>query len=180
MGEIWYILWAFVGQSGSKWDAGRFGVPSIKGQIEHMFLGQFKYTIDSKGRLTIPVRFREELDSGAFLTQGYEQNVMVYTVDNFERMAQKARSLSATQPEARAVRRMIFGGATEVTLDSSGRILIPEFLREYAGLEGETYIVGAGEYFEIWHAESWERELKSVTDPAANARRFADFDLSSG
>jgi MraZ protein len=88
--------------------------------------------------------------------------------------------LSATNPEARAVRRVIFGGATEVVLDSVGRILIPPFLRDYAGLDGDIAIVGAGEYFEIWNAEAWTRELPSVTDPEANARRFTDFDLSTG
>ncbi|MEK7682797.1 MAG: division/cell wall cluster transcriptional repressor MraZ, partial [Chloroflexota bacterium] len=77
-------------------------------------------------------------------------------------------------------RRVIFGGATEVSLDSAGRVNIPTFLRDYAGLEGDVYLVGAGEYFEIWRAEEWEKQLRLVTDPEANAQRFADFDLSTG
>lgn len=145
-----------------------------------MFLGQYTYTVDSKGRITIPVRFRAALSSGAYVTQGYERNLMVYTTESFDGLARKASALSATNPEVRAVRRMIFGGATEVALDSNGRILIPEFLRQYAGLDGECTVVGVGEYFEIWQARAWESELKSVTDPEANARRFIDFDLSSG
>ncbi len=145
-----------------------------------MFLGQFSHTIDPKGRLTIPVRFRAALASGAFATQGFDRNLFVYTAESFQRMAQRAAGLSATNPEARAVRRVIFGGATEVALDSVGRILIPSFLRDYAGLDGDVAIVGAGEYFEIWNAEAWTRELPSVTDPEINARRFTDFDLSTG
>ena len=86
----------------------------------------------------------------------------------------------AEHPEARAIRRVIFGGATEVQLDSTGRILIPPFLREYAKLDGESTIVGAGEYFEIWNAETWSAELVGVTDPDINARRFSQFDLSAG
>jgi MraZ protein len=80
------------------------------------------------------------------------------------------------------VRRLLFGGATEVSLDSVGRILVPPFLRDYAGLqpERETVLVGAGEYFEIWDEASWAKERASVGDPESNARRFSAFDLSAG
>ncbi len=145
-----------------------------------MFLGQYSHSVDAKGRLTIPVRFRSALASGAFVTQGFDRNLIVYTTDSFDRLAQRAAQLSATDPEARAVRRVIFGGATEVELDAVGRILIPPFLREYAGLDGETTVVGAGEYFEIWRAEAWDAELVAVTDPDTNARRFTQFNLSAG
>jgi MraZ protein len=145
-----------------------------------MFLGQFTHTIDSKGRLTIPVRFRAALASGAYVTQGFDRNLFVYTTESFQRLAQRAGMLTATNPEARAMRRVIFGGATEVAVDTVGRILIPPFLREYAGLDGETTIVGAGDYFEIWNSGAWSKELVAVTDPEANARRFSDFDLSAG
>ncbi len=145
-----------------------------------MFLGQYTHTIDEKGRLTVPARFREQLASGAYVTQGFERNLLVYTTDRFQRLAQKASSLTTTDPEARAVRRVIFGGATEVQLDSSGRILIPPFLREYANLDGETTIVGAGEYFELWNAAAWQEELVGVADPEVNAQRFTQFDLSTG
>lgn len=145
-----------------------------------MFLGQFVHSVDSKGRITVPVRFRAALSSGAYLTQGFERNLMVYTTDSFSQLAEKAKTLTTTDPEARAIRRVIFGGAADVDLDSQGRILVPPFLRDYAQLEEEAAIVGAGEYFEIWDAEFWRGELDSVTDPEVNARRFTAFDLSSG
>lgn len=145
-----------------------------------MFLGQFTHSIDEKGRITIPVRFRAALSSGAYVTQGFERNLMVYTTETFTRLAQRASSLTTTNPEARAVRRVIFGGAAEVTLDSSGRILVPSFLREYAELDGDTVLVGTGEYFEIWSARAWNEELARVIDPELNAQRFTDFDLSTG
>jgi MraZ protein len=145
-----------------------------------MFLGQFTHSIDAKGRLTIPVRFRAALASGAYVTQGFDRSLIVYTTGSFDRLAQRAASLSATDPEARAVRRVIFGGATEVSLDSVGRILIPPFLRDYAGLDGDTTLVGAGEYFEIWNTAAWGQELVAVTDPESNAKRFTKFDLSAG
>ena len=145
-----------------------------------MFLGQYTHNIDAKGRLTVPVRFRAALASGAFVTQGFERNLMVYTTESFTRLAQRATTLTTTDPEARAVRRVIFGGATEVQLDSAGRILIPPFLRDYARLDGETTIVGAGEYFELWQTDAWQSELAGVTDPDVNAGRFINFDLSAG
>jgi len=145
-----------------------------------VFLGQFTHNVDVKGRLTVPVRFRASLAAGAFVTQGFERNLMVYTTDSFERLAKRANVLSTTDPEARAVRRMIFGGATEVVLDSVGRILIPPFLREFAELKDEVTVVGVGEYFEIWSTEAWLKELASVTDAESNSRRFAAFDLSAG
>jgi MraZ protein len=144
-----------------------------------MFLGQYLHSIDAKGRITIPVGFRAALSSGAFVTQGYDRNLVVYTTDSFQRMAQRAASLTTTHPEARAIRRVIFGRATEISLDSAGRILVPPFQREYAQLEGEITLVGAGEYFEIWNSELWSSELASVSDPEVNAKRFVDFDLSS-
>jgi MraZ protein len=145
-----------------------------------MFLGQYDHSIDAKGRLTIPVRFRPELATGAYVTQGFDRNLVVYTTESFQRLAARANLLTTTDPEARAVRRVLFGGATEVSLDSVGRILLPEFLRQYAGIENETVLVGAGEYFEIWNAAVWAGEQRSVSDSESNAKRFKAFDLSSG
>ncbi len=145
-----------------------------------MFLGQYQYTIDSKGRLTIPVRFRAALSSGAFITQGFDPNLIVYTTDSFQHMAARATAVSSTNAEARVMRRLLFSRAQELNLDAAGRVLIPPFLREYAGIESDVYVVGAGEYFEIWQAGNWEKQLEDVADPVANARRFENFDLSSG
>ncbi len=145
-----------------------------------MFLGQFSHSIDAKGRLTIPVRFREAFAAGAFITQGFERNLMVYTTESFDRLARRANTLTTTNPEARAVRRLLFGGATDVSLDNVGRILIPPFLREFAQLEDETILVGAGEYFEIWSKAAWTQELQALTNADTNANRFSAFDLSTG
>ena len=78
------------------------------------------------------------------------------------------------------MRRMIFGGASDVALDSTGRILIPPFLRDYAHLDADVTLVGAGEYFEIWNTQDWLKELELVTDPETNSRRFSAFNLSAG
>jgi MraZ protein len=145
-----------------------------------MFLGQFTHSIDAKGRLTVPVKFRVLIAAGAYVTQGFDPNLLVYTAESFSRLAQRANALSTSDPAARTVRRLIFGGAVDVGLDSAGRILIPDFLRKHAGLEGDTTIVGAGEYFEIWSAAAWDKEHVLVSDSEANAKRFTAFDLSAG
>lgn len=145
-----------------------------------MFLGQYAHSIDSKGRLTIPARFRDALEQGAVVTQGFERNLMVYTSEAFERLAQRASALSTTDPQGRAIRRILFGGAADVALDSAGRILIPPFLRTYADVDGEVAIIGAGDYIEIWNSSSWAGELESVTDSELNARRFSEYDISAG
>ena len=145
-----------------------------------MFLGQYTHTIDSKNRLTIPARFRAALASGAYIVQGYERNLMVYTTESYEKLARQASTHSNTNPEARAMRRVVFGSASEAALDSTGRILIPAFLKEYAILDSEATLVGTGEYFEIWKPDVWSKELVSVTDPETNAERFTTFDLSTG
>lgn len=173
-------MWAIVGGSGELWEASQSGLPALKPTSERMFLGQYKYTTDDKGRLTIPVRFRTALASGAYVQQGYERNLIVYPADVFESISRKASNISTTSQQGRAVRRFVFGSATEVQLDSNGRILLQDFLRQYAGLEGEAYVVGAGEYFEIWNVEAWERERATITDPESNVKRFEDFDLSTG
>lgn len=144
-----------------------------------MFLGQYDHSIDAKSRLTVPVKFRAALASGAYVVQGFERNLMVYTTESFERLAKRAYSHTMTDPEVRAMWRVVFGGARQVNLDSAGRILIPTFLLEYALLGTEATIVGTGEFFEIWNPDDWADELVSVTDPETNAGRFASFDLST-
>jgi MraZ protein len=144
-----------------------------------MFLGQYAHSVDSKSRLTVPVRFRAALASGATIVQGFERNLNVYTTEAFQKLAKAASSHTMTNPEVRAMRRLVFGRAHEASLDSAGRLLIPTFLKSYAGLDGAATIVGAGDYFEIWNPDDWQIELEAVTDPDTNSERFAPFDLST-
>ncbi|MGH2523526.1 MAG: division/cell wall cluster transcriptional repressor MraZ [Anaerolineales bacterium] len=145
-----------------------------------MFLGEFTHAIDDKGRLTVPAKFRHELEEGAVFTRGYEKCLLIYTAENFRRLSARAESLSPTDPENRALLRFAFSGASEMAPDKQGRILIPPFLRDYAGLDGECVIVGVGQYVEVWSKESWAEQLKQLNDPDANARRFAALDLATG
>ena len=144
-----------------------------------MFLGQYRHTFDEKGRLTIPARFRELLTDGAFVTQGFEQNLMVLTAPAFEIITQRVNQTSLTDPTARDLKRLLFSNADRVAPDKNGRILIPLFLREQSGLNSEAVLVGVGDYFEIWSPEQWEEKMALLSDTDANAQRFVGLDLSS-
>lgn len=144
-----------------------------------MFLGQYRHSFDTKGRLTIPARFREQLTNGAFVTQGFELNLMVLTAPAFETITQRVNQTSLTDPTARDLKRLLFSTADRVSPDNNGRILIPQFLREIAGLDSEAVLVGVGDYFEIWSPEQWDEKMALLKDTDANAQRFVGLDLSS-
>ncbi len=145
-----------------------------------MFLGRYTHTLDEKGRLTIPARFRESLETGAYVTQGFEQNLMVLTTPAFQEFSRRVNAMSLTDPNARQLRRLWFSTADRIEFDRSGRIRIPQFLMEFAGLQNEIIIVGMGEFIELWSPEHWGKQAADLTDSEANARRFAALDLSPG
>jgi MraZ protein len=142
-----------------------------------MFLGQFYHTLDEKGRMTIPARFREVLADGAYVTQGFDQNLKLLTETAFEEMAGKVIRLSETNPKIRKLRRLFFSNAGRVELDRLGRVLIPQLMRDFARLEKEAVIVGVGDAIEIWSPVSWQEQLDELNDADANALQFAELDL---
>ncbi len=142
-----------------------------------MFLGRYSHTIDDKGRLIIPVRFRELLDRGAYVTQGFDNNLMVLTAATFDQIYAYVNQLSLTDPTARQLRRFIFSSAERVEVDKVGRILIPQYLREVAQLESDVTLVGVADYFEIWSPEQWAKQSATLQDAEANQARFAAFNL---
>jgi MraZ protein len=143
-----------------------------------MFLGQYEHNIDEKGRMTIPARYRDLLQDGAFITAGFDQNLMVLTAANFEKLYTRVNQMSMTDFAARQLKRLIFSHAERVDVDRAGRVLLPQFLRESAALNDEAIVVGAGDYFEIWSPELWSQQSALLNDPEANAKRFAALDLS--
>lgn len=143
-----------------------------------MFLGQYEHSIDEKGRLTIPVRYREPLNDGAFITQGFERNLMVLTAASFNQLYQHVNDLSITDPNANLLRNLIFSNAEQIEVDKAGRILIPPFLRETLLVNSTTVIVGAGEYFEIWSPELWIQRRQQMQDTTVTNQRFAALNLS--
>ena len=143
-----------------------------------MFLGEYQHSIDEKSRLTIPAKFRDELAKGCVVTRGFEKNLNVYTSEDFANLIRMAQTMSPTDPEARALQRLMFSGASEAQPDRNGRVLIPPFLRTYAEMDTEVYVVGVGQYIEIWSKAGWEAQLTKMNDPEANSKRFAALNLA--
>jgi MraZ protein len=146
-----------------------------------MFLGEYRHSIDDKDRLTVPVRFRDLLVDGAYILRGFDRNLMVLTKKAFEAISYRLNQMSLTDPLARSLRRLVIGSASHLEVDKAGRILIPEFLRNKAGLSSdqETVLVGQGSYFEIWSSKEWALQLESLDQTEANSERFKVLDLST-
>ncbi len=153
-------------------NAGDHRRSTITGELELMFLGQYEHNIDEKGRMTIPSGYRELLDGSAFVTRGFEQNLLVLPPDKFNQLAESISDASMTGSEGRDFRRWIFSSASRVEVDKAGRILIPQFLRTFAGLDSGAIVVGNGTYFEIWSAELW-RQHEEENDPDKQSDRFS-------
>jgi len=143
-----------------------------------MFLGQYEHSIDSKGRLTIPARFRDLLIDGAYLTQGFDKSLMVMTADYFKQLYTKVNAMNMADPTTRQFRRFIFSNADRQDVDRAGRILLPQFLRSAANLNDNVVIVGVGEYFEIWSPDEWNKQNEALQNSEETAVRFASLDLT--
>jgi len=144
-----------------------------------MFLGQFYHNLDDKGRLIIPARYRDYLSpDGAYVMQGFDQNLLVLPVFKFEELSQQVDRLSLTDSTARLLNRLVFSTADKVEVDKIGRILLPQFLRQFAGLEESLVIIGAGSYFEIWSEPAWKTQQAALHEVRLNPDQFAGMNLA--
>lgn len=150
-----------------------------------MFYGEYEHTIDNKGRLIIPSKFREAFKENYverfFVTRGLDTCLFVFAEDEWKKQEAKFRTLSFTNAEARQFNRLYFSGACEVTCDQQGRILVPDYLKDFAKITRDVIIVGVSNRMEIWSKESWQEFYKNTknsfekiaenifngTDPAA-------------
>jgi len=143
-----------------------------------MFFGQFDHSIDEKGRLTVPARYRELLDGGAYITLGFENNLMVMRSEEFEKLQEKIKLMSITNTKSRQLARLIFGNAAMLDIDNNGRILIPQFLRDLSKLDSSVKIVGIGTHFELWNPDFWNKKQEIILDGAIREGLFEDLELS--
>ena len=128
-----------------------------------MFIGEFKHNLDSKGRIAMPVKFRNKLTGGAIITRGLDRCLFVFGNKDWEILAQKIIALPLSQANSRAFSRLMLAGAMDVDIDKPGRILIPDYLREYAGLKKEAVFTGLYNRIEIWDSENW-KQYKTKTE----------------
>ncbi|MDP3975240.1 MAG: division/cell wall cluster transcriptional repressor MraZ [Candidatus Jorgensenbacteria bacterium] len=132
-----------------------------------MLLGEYKHSIDAKGRVALPAKFRTKLKGGAIITRGLDHCLFVFARDEWEKLAAKITALPLAQANSRAFARLMLAGAADVEFDAQGRILVPASLREYAGLSKQAVVAGLVNRLEIWDEGTWKR-YKSRTESASD------------
>lgn len=138
--------------SGGKWGA---FPPRDMGASSGVFMGEYQHSLDSKGRLIIPARFRESLGERFVVTRGLDQCLFAFPAAEWSALEEKVRALPMTQAGARAFARLLFSGATECEVDKQGRIMLPAALREYARMEKDVVAIGVSTRVELWASEVW-------------------------
>ena len=132
-----------------------------------MFLGEYVHTIDDKSRLAVPARFRQDLAEGLYLTKGVDRCLYVLTPEGWNRLADRVAALPSMQSNVRQLQRHFFAGAIHLVPDRLGRIVIPQALREYAGLVGEVVVAGVHSRVEVWSRAAWDDEQARVDEQTA-------------
>lgn len=126
-----------------------------------MFMGEYNHTIDAKGRLIVPAKFREILGDNFIVTKGLDGCLFVYPNDEWTRFEEKLKSLPLTNKNARQFTRFFLAGAAACEVDKQGRILLPQVLREFASLEKDVVFVGVASRIEIWSRERWDESMNT-------------------
>ena len=133
-----------------------------------MFYGEFKHTLDRKQRIIIPAKFRDALKEHYverfFITRGLDKCLFMFAEDEWKVQEQKFKSMSFTKSESRKFNRLYFSGASEMVPDKQGRILVPGYLRDYADIRKEVYIIGVSNRIEIWSEKLWEEYYSKSKD----------------
>lgn len=132
-----------------------------------MFIGEYRHTIDDKGRTSIPSKFRAGLASGCVVTRGLDKCLWIYPNDEWQKLAEKIADLPITQKNARSFSRLMLAGASDASLDRVGRVNIPSYLREYADIKKDVVIVGIYSRIEIWPADVWVNFKKEMEENSA-------------
>jgi MraZ protein len=140
-----------------------------------MFLGEYSYNIDEKKRLAVPAKFRQKLGKKAVITRGLDNCLFLYPIKEWEKYAEKLSKLPTSQADARGYSRIMLAGAMEVDLDALGRILVPDYLKQYASLNKKVIIAGLYNRVEIWDEDKWNAYKQQTESEAGDiAERLKD------
>lgn len=131
-----------------------------------MFIGEYTHTLDPKKRLALPAKFRKELGRKAVVTKGLDNCLFVYPIKQWEKVTESFSNLSMGQSGARAFNRNMLAGAFEIEVDSMGRLLVPELLKDFAGLKKEVSVLGVSNRIELWDKKKWEAYRKDIEKQA--------------
>jgi len=141
-----------------------------------MFLGEYQYTIDDKGRLTIPAKFRRPLAGGLVVTRGFDRNLAMYPMATWSGLVDKVNQLPYGDLQARRFRRLVFSGASDAELDKQGRINIPTYLLDYGMISKDVIVVGMNNFIELWSPDQWEAE-RDIMESTENAEHWAHLNI---
>ena len=133
----------------------------------YMFIGEYHHSIDQKGRLAIPAKFRKAFTKGAVVTRGLDGCLFLYSMDEWKKLATKLASLPISQANTRAFARLMLAGAMDVELDKQGRINLPDYLQQYASMKKVVVVTGLYNRLELWSESSWEK-YKQGTEKDSN------------
>jgi len=143
-----------------------------------MLLGEYQHNLDTKGRMAIPAKFRDKLTAGAIITRGIDNCLFVFANAEWEELAKKLIALPLAQANSRAFVRLMLAGATDVMLDNQGRILIPDYLRKYAGLKKGVIVAGLYNRIELWDEDAWAAyKLKTETSSEEIAEQLGELGI---
>jgi len=138
-----------------------------------MFLGEFSHTLDTKGRLTIPAKFRERLDAGLVVTRSpMDRCLLLFPMAEWEQIATKVSALPLADPRSAQLRRAFFSAAEDLTPDRQGRILVNQRLRELAQIESEVIVAGVNTFVELWRPDIWQEKVLEPLDSGEFDQEF--------
>ena len=131
-----------------------------------LFLGEYDHALDERGRVTLPKKIRQELnESDVVLSRGFDACIFGFDKESWEKEATKQLEAPVTEEKARAIRRYMFAGAEKLEVDKLGRILLPTLLKEYAHINRDVMVIGAGDHFEIWDTKAWKEYSSAHASP---------------
>lgn len=136
-----------------------------------MLIGEYQHTLDPKKRLSLPARFRKELGKTVIVTRGLDHCLFIFSAASWKKLAEKFADLSIGSTDTRGFNRFMLSGAVEADVDSAGRILIPDFLKDFAGLKTNVILAGVNDRVEIWDTKRWQsykQEIESQADTMAS------------
>jgi MraZ protein len=137
-----------------------------------VFTGEYRHTVDDKGRIAVPVKFRAQIDPGSMVSGWLDDCLAIHTKAGWEELSDKVAALPFTDPRSRSFQRFVFSTATDAQMDKQGRILLPAYLRGSVGLAGEAVLVGSRDHAEIWAPDRWDTYRKALEDPQELAKAF--------
>lgn len=143
-----------------------------------MFIGEYTYNLDDKNRLAVPSKFREFFNTGLVITKGLDNCLFVYTKKEWQKLVDRLANLPISQAKSRAFSRLMLAGAMDLALDKQGRIVLPDYLKKFAGLNKQVVLAGLYNRLEVWDAKKWEKyQVVSEKDTTDMAEGLVDLGI---